>query len=162
MNLIGQLFLKLLTSKDVVNETHKGSCFWKNFDSQRVNEPRKLLKSAEKHFCHTFLSFWAKLSLKKSFSIRSEILGLFFKTLTADDEYSGHNTESLPLPIQMQLSTKRKTFCKKKRMNLIASVFLKLLTPKHIKGPVFEKPLAVNVLKRSSNTGVFLWILRNF
>ena len=114
MNLIGQLFLKLLTSKDVVNETHKGSCFWKNFDSQRVNEPRKLLKSAERHFCHTFLSFWAKLSLKKSFLIRSEILGLFFKTLTADDEYSGHNTESLPLPIQMQLSTKRKTFCKKK------------------------------------------------
>ena len=31
--------------------------------------------------------------------------------LTADDEYSRHNTENLPLPIQMQLSKKPKTFC---------------------------------------------------
>ena len=32
-------------------------------------------------------------------------------TLTADYEYSRHNRDNLPLPIQMQLSQKPNTFC---------------------------------------------------
>ena len=55
---------------------HNSACFWKPFFSKRVNESQKLLKSAEKYFYPTFLSFWAKLSEKKLFLIRSEILGL--------------------------------------------------------------------------------------
>ena len=31
--------------------------------------------------------------------------------LTTDDKYSCHNRENLPLPIQIQLSQKSKTFC---------------------------------------------------
>ena len=39
-----------------------------------------------------------------------EILGVFFNTLTADDKYPVQGCENLQLPIQMQLSEKRKRF----------------------------------------------------
>ena len=39
-----------------------------------------------------------------------EILRLFFKTLTADDKYSGSNMQSLPQQFQTPLSQKQKTF----------------------------------------------------
>ena len=70
-----------------------------------------------------------------------------FNTLTANYEYSRSNRENLPLPIQMQLSEKVKTFSHsfiaflestlnfehfEKEMSLIAQVFLKLLTPKDV------------------------------
>ena len=35
---------------------------------------------------------------------------MFFNTLTANHEYSRNNTDDLPLPAQMQLSAKLKTF----------------------------------------------------
>ena len=79
------------------------ACFWKPFRSERLNESQKLLKSAEKYFYPTFPSFWAKLSQKKLFLIRSEILGLLANTLTANYEYSRSNRENLPLVIQIQL-----------------------------------------------------------
>ena len=90
---------------------HKRSSFWKYLDSQRINESRKLLKSAEMCFSPTSPSFRAKLSYKNSFLDISGIFGLLTNTLTADDEYSGHNTENYPLTIQMQLSKKSKIFC---------------------------------------------------
>ena len=40
----------------------------------------------------------------------SEILGLFFKAMTANDKYSLRNSKNLPQPIQMQLSRKLKIF----------------------------------------------------
>ena len=40
-----------------------------------------------------------------------EILGVFVDTLTGDGRYPVQYRENLPLPIQMQLSEKRKTFC---------------------------------------------------
>ena len=39
-----------------------------------------------------------------------EILGVNVNTLTADDKYPDQNCENLQLPIQMQLSEKRKLF----------------------------------------------------
>ena len=39
-----------------------------------------------------------------------EILGVFVNTLTADGKYPVQGCENLQLPIQMQLSEKRKTF----------------------------------------------------
>ena len=36
-----------------------------------------------------------------SLFVKSEILGLFVNTLTADDKYSLHNSENLTQPIQM-------------------------------------------------------------
>ena len=67
--------------------------------------------------------------------------------LTANYEYSRHNTDDLPLPVQMQLSGKLKTFAEffiailesalnfehfEKKVSLIAQVFLKLYTPKDV------------------------------
>ena len=54
MSLIAQVFLKLLTLKDLLTEMDKRSCFRKPFRSERVNESQKLLKSAEKYFYPTF------------------------------------------------------------------------------------------------------------
>ena len=87
------------------------------------------------------------MSYKKSFLVRSEILGLPVNTLTANYEYSRNDTDNLQLPVQMQLSGKLKVFswifiasfeCAlnfqhfAKRISLIAQVFLKLLTPKDV------------------------------
>ena len=85
---------------------HNRACFWKPFRSERFNESQKLLKSAEKYFYPIFPWFWAKLSQKKLFLIRSEILGVLAKTLTANYEDSRSNSENLPLPIQIQLCKK--------------------------------------------------------
>ena len=43
---------------------------------------------------------------KISLFVRSEILGLFVKTLTADDKYFRHIRENLPQLIQMQFYQK--------------------------------------------------------
>ena len=50
------------------------------------------------------------MSLKKMIIVRSEILGLFVYTFTADEKYSIHNGEIFPQQIQMRLTQKRKTF----------------------------------------------------
>ena len=44
------------------------------------------------------------MSLKKLFSIRSEILGLLHNTLTGKYDYSSSIRENLTLAIQMKLS----------------------------------------------------------
>ena len=76
-----------------------------------------------------------------------EIIGVFFKTLTGDDNYPLRNCENLLLPIQMQLSKKRKTFPQffvpflaftsnfkhlEKKMILIGNVLPKLPTVKDL------------------------------
>ena len=39
-----------------------------------------------------------------------KILGMFYNTLTADGKYPLQDWESVPLPTQMELSDKQKTF----------------------------------------------------
>ena len=122
---------------------HNRSCFWKHFGSECVNESLKLLKCAGKYFYPTFSSFFTNLSEKKSFSVRSEILGLLPNTLTTNYEYYHNNTDNLPLPLQMQLSGKLNRFSRtfiafsdsasnfehfQKKITLITPVFLKLYT----------------------------------
>ena len=53
----------------------KRSCLWKVFDSTRVKESPKLLKSAEKYLYLTFWSVLGNVSWKKLFLLRYEILG---------------------------------------------------------------------------------------
>ena len=70
-----------------------------------------------------------------------------FNTLTANYEYCCSDRENLLPPIQLQLSEQLKTFSQfsiaflestlnlnilKKKMSLIAQVFMKLLTPKDV------------------------------
>ena len=141
---------------------HERPCFWKYFDSEGVNKSLKLLKSAEKYLYPTFLSFWAKLSQKKSFLVKSDILGLLANTLTANYEYSCSNTDNLRLPFQTQLSKKLNRFFPcfiafaesalnfehfEKKKSFIAQDWLpKTRLLKCMKGLVFENILTVKVL----------------
>ena len=54
MGLRGQVFLKLLTPRDVLIEMHKRASSGKPFGSERVTLSKKLLKSAEKYFYPIF------------------------------------------------------------------------------------------------------------
>ena len=42
--------------------------------------------------------------------VLGEVLGVFLNTLTAEGKYPVQDYENLPLPIQIQLSEKQKTF----------------------------------------------------
>ena len=89
---------------------HEKSCFTTLFSSQRVSRSQTLLKAPPEQFYPNFSSFSNKSSQKTSLLVRSQILGLFFNTLTADNKDSRRNTEDIPQPIQMLLSKKQKTF----------------------------------------------------
>ena len=91
---------------------HKSLCFWESFGRDRVKESLKLLKSAAKCFSPIFSSFLAKLNYQKSFLVWSENLGLVVNTLTANYESCRNNTDNLPIPVEMELSGKLKTFSK--------------------------------------------------
>ena len=56
------------------------------FGSQRVNGSQILQKSAPENVLAIVSLFRDKLSSKTSLIVRSEILGLFFNTVTADDK----------------------------------------------------------------------------
>ena len=43
--------------------------------------------------------------------VLAEIVGVFVNTLTSDGKYPVQGCENLELPIQTQLSEKRKSFC---------------------------------------------------
>ena len=128
---------------------HQTACFWTPFGSERVNESQKLSKSLEKYFYPTFSLFWAKLSLKKFFLIRSEILGLLESTLPASYDNSRINRENIPLPIQIKWSKEPEIFCCiffffaflestlsfqcfENKLSLIGQVFPKLSTPRDV------------------------------
>ena len=51
------------------------------------------------------------IKLEKLFLDGSEILELLVNTLTAVDEYSCHDREKLPLPIQIEISKKFLKIC---------------------------------------------------
>ena len=50
------------------------------------------------------------MKLRKSAIFKFEILGLIFKTLTADDKYSRPNIQNLTQELQTAISQKQKTF----------------------------------------------------
>ena len=83
---------------------HNRDCIWKPFGSERVNDAQKPLKSGKNCFYPTFSSPWVKLSSKKLFLIRSEILGLLENALTANYQYFRSNRENLSFQVQFKLS----------------------------------------------------------
>ena len=99
--------------------------------------------------------------------VKYEILGLLVNTLTANYGYPGSNTDILPLPFQMQLSEKLKSFSecfycifgiyikfwifRKKKEVHNPSIFEVIDSQRHVylnawKVFIFENILAVNVL----------------
>ena len=90
---------------------NKRSCFRTPLGKKGVNGSGTLVKSARQHSYSKFPSIWEILSWKNFLLVRSEILGPFVNTFTADYKYSRYKREKFPQPVEMQLSKKRKTFC---------------------------------------------------
>ena len=151
---LANVFLKLLTVKNFVTPLCKKHCFGTRLDSRNVKVPRILAKSRWDCFYHVFLWIWRKLIRKRSPLELPEIWGVFVNTLTADGKYPIQYWGNLELPIQMQLSEKWETFSQfsfhfwnlhqistilKKKMMVLANVFLKLRTLKTFVTPLCKK-----------------------
>ena len=65
MSILGQLLTKLLTTKKLVAETSKRSCFRAPFDKQRVDGFQTLFKAARHHYYRISPTIRDKLSWKK-------------------------------------------------------------------------------------------------
>ena len=103
MIVIANVFPKLETVKIHVRPLSKKRRFRRRFDSQHVEASQILAKSTWRCFYHVSLSFPGKLISKMYTLVIGKILRVF-------DKYRVQDCENLPLPIQMQLSEKRKTF----------------------------------------------------
>ena len=110
MIVIDNVFPKLHTVKDLVRPLSKKRSFRILFDSQHVKGYQTLLKSSWEHFYHFFKSLWDELIWKMPLLVVFLVVGVFVNTLTGDDKYPLRNCETLQLPIQIQLSKKRKIF----------------------------------------------------
>ena len=80
------------------------------FSKQRFRGFETLLKLARHPYYRMFPLIWDKLSWKNSFLVRSEILGLFVNTMTAEYRYSRRNMQNFQQQDQTQLSEKRNSF----------------------------------------------------
>ena len=99
MSLMADIFRKLQSAKNVVRKMSKKPRLRTPFDNQHAKGSRKLTKSAQKHFYHTFSWLWGS-RVRKCLSVIFEILGLFANTLTAYDKYSFRNSENSQQQIQ--------------------------------------------------------------
>ena len=88
----------------------KKSHFRGCFDKENVKRAQTRFKSASRHLYHIHQSLPSQFSWKKAFLLTCQILGLLVNTLAADEKYPVLNRDNLTIPIQMQLSQKRKTF----------------------------------------------------
>ena len=110
MKVISNVFPKLQTEKNFDRPPCEKGRFRTRFDSQHAKLSRILAKFPWDHFYHVFSFFWENLISKMSPLVLGKIFGVFFNTLTPDGKYRIQDWENLQLPIQMQLSEKRKTF----------------------------------------------------
>ena len=109
MNLIAYVLTQLQTSRGVVKQMSKKPRFKKPYHKQNPKRSETLLKPARQHRCHIYWSMWKKITCKKSLLVIWIIFGLFLNTMTANEEHFLLNCDNITLPIQMQLSKKRKT-----------------------------------------------------
>ena len=148
MTLIAEVFRKLRTPKNMLTSITKKSPFKGSFGKQHGKRPQTLLKFAGQHLYQVYWSLWRQLSYKKCLLVICKISRLFPNRLSADGKYSLLNRDNLTHPIQIQVSRKQKTFSEffsallksnlkfehfpKKKMSLIADVFPKVRSPKHL------------------------------
>ena len=110
MIVIANVFPKLQTLKIFVRKLSQEHRFRTGFGSQHVKASQLLPKSPRERFYHVILSFAMKLIWNMSPLLLGEMLRMFVNTLAIDLMYPVQGCENLQLPIQMQLSEKRKTF----------------------------------------------------
>ena len=95
-----------MTPTNVVSSMPVSRCFRTPFPSKRIHGSQTLLEPPLQHFHHNFPLIYGKLSWKKSPLVRSDILGQFGNTFTADRMYSCHRSEKLTEQIQTLVSEK--------------------------------------------------------
>ena len=79
------------------------------FERPHVNGSHTLMRSARNQFHTALSSILERGSRKRLVLVRSELLGQFVNTLTADYKYSHQNRENLSQEVPMQTSLKLKT-----------------------------------------------------
>ena len=97
-------------SQNVAWLMSKKSRFKGSFDKEYGKRTQALLKSASQHLYHIHWSLPSQLSSKTSLWLTCEILGLLVSTLPTNEKYSLLKRDNLTIPIQMQLSKKKKLF----------------------------------------------------
>ena len=148
MTLITEVFPKLRTPRNMVTSTSKKSRFKICFERQHGKRAQTLFKLPWQQLYHIYWSLWMELTCKKRLLVIWKISRLFPNTLSSDGKYFVFTRDNLTQPIQMQLSRKQKTFShffsaylkfilnfehfQRKKMSLIADVFLKLRTQKNL------------------------------
>ena len=110
MIVLANVFPQLKTVKNLVRPLFKKRRFRTSFDSQHVKGSQKLVKSSWEHFYQIFTSLCWEMIRKISPLFKFENIRVFLNTWTADYKYSVPDCENLQFPIQMQLSSKPKTF----------------------------------------------------
>ena len=111
MTFITNVFPKLQTVKNMVRLMFGQPLFRAPIGNEYVKPSQTVIISGWQHVYHTFCSLLARYIWKKSLLGMFQPLGLFVKTLTADDMYSLRNSENFREPIQMELSKILKIFC---------------------------------------------------
>ena len=154
MIVIDNLFPKLQTAKNLVRKLSKTRRFRARFDSQHVKASQIIPKSPLECFYPVFPSFSEKLIRKLSPLVLGEVLQVFANTLTPDEKHCVKDCKKFGLPIKMQLSEKQNFFSiflfhfwnlhqilnvLKKRMIVIANLFLKYKTVRNLVGPLSKK-----------------------
>ena len=107
---MARVFPKLETVKIFLRPLPQKCRCRKLFDSQHVEAFQIHAKSPWERFCHVFSSLSWKLIWKMPPLALGAVLVVFVNRLTVDGKYPVQDCEYFQLPIQMQLSEKRKTF----------------------------------------------------
>ena len=90
----------------------KRPCFMQRFGSHHGYVSQTPPRSARNHFDTTIPLISSRASRKRLVLVRSQVLGQFVNTMTADYKYFRQNLESLPQQVQTQISLKPKTFAR--------------------------------------------------
>ena len=80
------------------------SCFRTPFANKRIHGTQTLLEHALQRFYPNFPLLYEKVSWKISPLVRSQIMGMFGNSFTADRMYSPHRREKLQQQVQKLLS----------------------------------------------------------
>ena len=107
---IASVFPKLATVQGLVTRLTIQRHLKISFDSRHVKPYQTLVKSSWEHFYHIFPSLRGEMIWKLSPWFKFEIIVLFANTWTSDYKYPVTDCDNLPFPIQIQLSSKQKTF----------------------------------------------------
>ena len=110
MTLIGQIFPKLRTPKNMVRSISKKFRFKGSFGKQHGKLAQTLLNFERHHIYHIYWSLWRQLTCKKALLVTCKISKLSPNKLSADGKYSLLTWDNLTQPIPMQLSRKKNIF----------------------------------------------------